>query len=122
MKEVKAVIHPFMLSHVLDALHAIEGFPGAAASEVQGAGVPRRLLIQSRRAMRGPRMVPVTHINPLARIRRPARGGLRRDGMVHVSPVDSHGRRRTQRHSVVVFGEHGRRPEQVRPRRRESTG
>ena len=38
MKKVTAFIQPFMLPHVLDGLHAIEGFPGATTSEGQGVG------------------------------------------------------------------------------------
>ena len=38
MKEVKAIIQPFMLSKVVDALQAIEGLPGATVSEVKGFG------------------------------------------------------------------------------------
>ena len=38
MKEVKAIIQPFLLSKVVDALQAIEGLPGATVSEVKGFG------------------------------------------------------------------------------------
>jgi nitrogen regulatory protein P-II 1 len=38
MKEVKAIIQPFMLSNVVDALQAIEGLPGVTVSEVKGFG------------------------------------------------------------------------------------
>lgn len=33
MKEIKAIIQPFMLHRVLDALRGIEGLPGASVSE-----------------------------------------------------------------------------------------
>lgn len=33
MKEIKAVIQPFMLHKVLEALRAVEGLPGATISE-----------------------------------------------------------------------------------------
>ena len=39
MKEIKAIIQPFMLHHVLDALHAIEGLPAVTVSEVDGISV-----------------------------------------------------------------------------------
>lgn len=38
MKEVKAIIQPFMLNKVVDALQAIEGLPGVTVSEVKGFG------------------------------------------------------------------------------------
>lgn len=41
MKEIKAIIQPFMLEHVLDALAAIEGLPGVTISEVIGWGKSR---------------------------------------------------------------------------------
>jgi len=34
MKEIKAIIQPFKLNHVLDALHQIEGITGVMSSEV----------------------------------------------------------------------------------------
>ncbi len=41
MKEIKAIIQPFMLEKVLDALAAIEGLPGLTVSHVQGWGRTR---------------------------------------------------------------------------------
>ena len=38
MKEVKAIIQPFMLDDVVDALVAIEGLPGISVSHVDGFG------------------------------------------------------------------------------------
>ena len=38
MKEVKAIIQPFMLDRVLGELEAIEGVPGAIISRVEGWG------------------------------------------------------------------------------------
>ncbi|CUS78586.1 nitrogen regulatory protein P-II family [Candidatus Kryptonium thompsonii] len=42
MKEIKAIIQPFMLTKVLTALHKIEGLPGVTISEVKGFGKTRR--------------------------------------------------------------------------------
>lgn len=39
MKEVKAIIQPFMLQHVLDALHQIEDLPAVTVAPVQGISV-----------------------------------------------------------------------------------
>jgi len=41
MKEIKAIIQPFMLEQVLHALAAIEGLPGVTISEVAGWGKAR---------------------------------------------------------------------------------
>jgi len=41
MKEVKAIIQPFMLNKVMDALMEIEGLPGVTVSEVRGFGKSR---------------------------------------------------------------------------------
>ena len=41
MKEIKAIIQPFMLDKVLEALHGIEDLPGLTVSEVRGFGRTR---------------------------------------------------------------------------------
>lgn len=41
MKEIKAIIQPFMLSKVIDALKEIPGMPGVTVSEVKGFGKSR---------------------------------------------------------------------------------
>ena len=41
MKEIKAIIQPFMLDKLLDALHAVEELPGLTVSEVRGYGRTR---------------------------------------------------------------------------------
>lgn len=38
MKEIKAIIRPFMLIKVVTALHKIEGLPGITISEIKGFG------------------------------------------------------------------------------------
>ncbi|MBS1852834.1 MAG: P-II family nitrogen regulator [Acidobacteria bacterium] len=38
MKEIKAIIQPFLLSKVVDALKQIDGLPGVTVSEVHGFG------------------------------------------------------------------------------------
>ena len=38
MKEIKAIIQPFLLDKVLDALHELENLPGCTVSEVRGYG------------------------------------------------------------------------------------
>ena len=41
MKEVKAIIQPFMLEQVLETLRRIDGLPGITVSEVRGFGRTR---------------------------------------------------------------------------------
>jgi len=41
MKEIKAIIQPFMLTRVVTALHKIEGLPGITISEIKGFGKSR---------------------------------------------------------------------------------
>lgn len=41
MKEIKAIIQPFRLSDVVDALKDIQGLPGITVSEVRGFGKGR---------------------------------------------------------------------------------
>lgn len=41
MKEIKAIIQPFMLTRVVIALHKIEGLPGITISEIKGFGKSR---------------------------------------------------------------------------------
>lgn len=41
MKEIKAIIQPFLLSKVVDALKEIEDLPGVTVSEVRGFGKGR---------------------------------------------------------------------------------
>lgn len=41
MKEIKAIIQPFMLTRVATALHKIEGLPGLTISEIRGFGKSR---------------------------------------------------------------------------------
>lgn len=43
MKEIKAIIQPFMLSRVIEALKAMEDLPGVTVSEVIGFGKARAL-------------------------------------------------------------------------------
>lgn len=41
MKEIKAIIQPFMLTRVVTALHKIEGLPGITISDIKGFGKSR---------------------------------------------------------------------------------
>ena len=41
MKEIKAIIQPFLLSKVVEALKEVEGLPGITVSDVRGFGRAR---------------------------------------------------------------------------------
>ena len=41
MKEIKAIIQPFLLSRVVEALKEIDGLPGVTVSDVRGFGRAR---------------------------------------------------------------------------------
>jgi len=41
MKEIKAIIRPFKLLEVTEALHEIQGLPGVTVSEIKGFGKSR---------------------------------------------------------------------------------
>lgn len=41
MKEIKAIVQPFLLSKIVEALREIEGLPGVTVSEVHGFGRAR---------------------------------------------------------------------------------
>jgi nitrogen regulatory protein P-II 1 len=41
MKEIKAIIQPFLLSKVVEALKEVEGLPGVTVSDVHGFGRAR---------------------------------------------------------------------------------
>lgn len=43
MKEIKAIIQPFMADQVIDGLRAMPGLPGVTVSEVKGFGRGRAL-------------------------------------------------------------------------------
>ena len=43
MKEIKAIIQPFLLARVVEALKDIEGLPGVTVSDVRGFGRARAI-------------------------------------------------------------------------------
>ncbi len=88
MKEIKAIIQPFMLDAVVDALREVDHLPAVTVSEVQGIGVAeadappcRRLKLE---------IVVPDHLAPLVvqAISRHARTGNPGDGRIFVIPVE----------------------------------
>ena len=89
MKEVKAIIQPFMLHHVLNALHQIEGLPAVTVSEVRGIDVQRgrfEQVVKSKLEI----MVPDELAETVARaIQIHAHTGKAGDGRVFIIPIES---------------------------------
>lgn len=89
MKEIKAFIQPFMLHHVLDALHQIEGVPAATVFEVRGVSLKRReysQVVHSRlEIMVADELVEVV----VQAIQANAHTGKSGDGHIFVTPIES---------------------------------
>lgn len=97
MKELKAIVQPFMKERVLDALRQLEGLPGVTVSEVIGCGKPHAGDPNEADAEAGPMFVPKAKLEiivpdelvdvVLDTIVRTARTGRCGDGKVFVSEV-----------------------------------
>lgn len=95
MREIKAVIQPFMLEPVLAALHQIEGLPGLTVSEVRGfgRGGADRLRSEGTAAEHVHRtrleLVVSDHLvdEVVEAIRKAAHTGRKGDGKIFVLPV-----------------------------------
>ncbi|HID76351.1 MAG TPA: P-II family nitrogen regulator [Planctomycetaceae bacterium] len=88
MKEIKAIIQPFMLTRVLEGLREVEGLPAVTVSEVRGYSVvdpdyePR---VKTKLEV----MVPDTLVEPVVEvIQRHAHTGRRGDGRIFVIAID----------------------------------
>ncbi len=98
MKEVKAIIQPFMLSKVVDALQAVEGLPGVTVSEVKGFGRGRTTDaaeeivegdIEYAKKAKLEIVVPDRLLGAVLEVvRREAHTGRPGDGLIFVSTVD----------------------------------
>lgn len=89
MKEVKAIIQPFMLHHVLNALHQLEGLPAVTVSEVRGIDTQRgsfEQVVKSKIEI----MVP-DELAPkvVEAIQTHAHTGKSGDGRVFIIPIES---------------------------------
>jgi nitrogen regulatory protein PII len=98
MKQIKAIIQPFMAQHVVSALHGVEGISGVVASEVRVTSATRGNLnpdIHTQIEL----FVPDELIDQvLATIQAHAHTGRRGDGRIFVIDIE---------HTVVIrTGEH----------------
>jgi nitrogen regulatory protein P-II 1 len=99
MKEIKAVIQPFLLDRVLDGLHEIEGLPGVTVSEARAVSMERGHFDQILK-VKLEIMVPDALVAPVVQvIRERAHTGNAGDGGIFVIPVEEAIRIRTgERH------------------------
>lgn len=106
MKEIKAIIQPFMAEKVIDALATIEGLPGITVSEVKGFGrtrgrtqssniEPVRYLKKTKLEIVVPDALAATVVES---IKQHARTGNLGDGKIFVLPVEDAIRIRTGEH------------------------
>lgn len=106
MKEIKAIIQPFMAEKVISALATIEGLPGITVSEVKGFGRTRgRTEINSDEPIRYLKKTKLEVVVPDAlapvvveTIRKQAHTGNLGDGKIFVLPVEDAIRIRTGTH------------------------
>ena len=98
MKEIKAIVQPLMLAHVVHALKEMPGLPGVTVSEVRGFGKSRAEGAQERvvedsigyaKKAKIEIVVPEDLVEPvLATIEKHARTGRPSDGKIFVSSVE----------------------------------
>ncbi len=106
MKEIKAIIQPFLLSKVVEALKEVEGLPGVTVSEVRGFGraradgSPNRVLDEGVEYVRKAKLevvVPDRLVDSVVQvIMQKAHTGNPGDGKIFVYPVHDIFRIRTR--------------------------
>ncbi len=102
MKEIKAIIQPFMLSEVLRGLQAIDGLPAATVSEVRGFSVVHPEY-EPRVKTKLEIMVPEELVEPVVEaIRKHAHTGNPGDGRIFVISVDDTVKIRTGEHDTAT--------------------
>lgn len=97
MYEIKAIIQPFMLAHVIDALQKIPRMPGVTVSEVKGFGRGRAQNIDNSVTAWGVTVVPKVKLETVVAdtivdlmvqtIQKYAHTGNVGDGKIFVYPV-----------------------------------
>jgi len=89
MKEIKAIIKPFMLERVIGALHQIKGLPAVTISTAHGLSVERgahdQVVVTKLEVI-----VPDEEVEHLVQtIQKAARTGNPGDGRIFVLPVET---------------------------------
>lgn len=89
MKEIKAIIQPFMLERVINALHQIKGLPAVTISTAHGLSVERGAFDQVAKT-KLEIMVPDEQVEQLVEaIQKAAHTGNPGDGRIFVLPVET---------------------------------
>jgi nitrogen regulatory protein P-II 1 len=89
MKEIKAIIQPFMLERVINALHQIKGLPAVTISAAHGLSVERGAFDQVAKT-KLEIMVPDEQVEQLVEvIQKAAHTGNPGDGRIFVLPVET---------------------------------
>lgn len=88
MKEIKALIQPFALTRVLDALHSVDGLPGITLSEVRAVsteGGQYEQVVKTKLEI----MVPDALVETVVQIiQTSAHTGKPGDGRIFVIPIE----------------------------------
>jgi len=88
MKEIKAIIQPFMLERVIDALHQIKGLPAVTISTAHGLSVERGAFDQVVKT-KLEIIVPDELVAPVVQtIQKAAHTGNPGDGRIFVIPIE----------------------------------
>ena len=88
MKEIKAIIQPFMLASVLEGLRDVEGLPAATVSQVEGFGLVQPEY-EPRVKTKLEIMVPDTLVNTVVNVvQKHAHTGNSGDGRIFVISVE----------------------------------
>lgn len=88
MKEIKAIIQPFMLHRVLNALHEIEGLPAVTVSDVRGIDTARGRFEQVTKTKLEIMVPDELAERVLAAIQTHAHTGKEGDGRVFIIPIE----------------------------------
>lgn len=89
MKKIEAIVQPFMMSAVLDALRSIDGVTGVTTSEVHGLNMRAMASYERHVRLKIEIVVPDTLAAFVAEtIRKHAHTGNAGDGHVFLLPVD----------------------------------
>ena len=88
MKEIKAIIQPFMLERVINALHQIKGLPAVTISTAQGLSVERGAFDQVAKT-KLEIMLPDEQVEQVVQtIQKAAHTGNPGDGRIFVIPIE----------------------------------
>ena len=88
MKEIKAIIQPFMLERVINALHQINGLPAVTISAVHGLSVERGAFDQMAKT-KLEIILPDGQVEQVVQaIQKAAHTGNTGDGRIFVIPIE----------------------------------